>query len=299
MPLEFWPSRGEAFGAMAVGLDLSGTVSAADLEALRHALPTYRTLRFADQTLQPEDFVRFSQIFGRPQPHVLEHLRLSGHPEILVLTNIVEDRSKPNGHNGAAFWHTDNSYEAEPASATMLYAREVPKTGGETLLCDMGLAYRGLPEALRHRCEDLVVRHRYGNRDQDTEHAAGALQGKQVEKVSEVTHPLVQSHPVTGEKCLYAVAASSRGIVGMPDDEALDLLSELKTHCTKPDYTVTHAYAVDELFIWDTILTMHAAAVIDEARDADTTRLMHRISVKGYPSRASAGADGAAGVAPA
>ncbi len=289
MPVEFRPSQDEKFGALVVGLDLSGTVTAADLETLRRALPNHRTLRFADQALKPEDFVRFSQIFGRPQPHVLEHLRLPGHPEILVLTNIVEDRSRPNGHNGAAFWHTDNSYEAEPASATMLYAREVPRTGGETLLCDMGLAYRGLSEALRQRCDNLVVRHSYGNRDQDTEHAAGALQGSQLKNVSEVTHPLVQSHPVTGEKCLYAVAASSRGIVGMPDDEALDLLSELKAHCTRPDYTVTHAYAVDELFIWDTILTMHAAAVIDEARDADNTRLMHRISVKGYPSPALAG----------
>ncbi len=299
MPVEFKPSQEEAFGALVVGLDLSGAVSAADLETLRQALPKYRTLRFAEQALQPEDFVRFSQIFGRPQPHVLEHLRLPGHPEILVLTNIVEDRSKPNGHNGAAFWHTDNSYEAEPASATMLYAREVPKTGGETLLCDMGLAYRGLPDPLRLRCDSLVVCHRYGNRDQDKEHAAGALQSNQLQKVSEVTHPLVQIHPVTGERCLYAVAASSRGIVGMPDDEALDLLSELKVHCTKPDYTVTHAYTVDELFIWDTILTMHAAAVIDEARDTDNTRLMHRISVKGYPSLASNGTGEAPGNSPA
>lgn len=299
MPVEFKPSQDEAFGALVVGLDLSNIVSATDLETLRQALPKYRTLRFAEQALQPEDFVRFSQIFGRPQPHVLEHLRLPGHPEILVLTNIVEDRSKPNGHNGAAFWHTDNSYEAEPASATMLYAREVPRTGGETLLCDMGLAYHGLAEAMRQRCDNLVVCHRYGNRDQDKEHAAGALQGKQLEKVSEVTHPLVQIHPVTGEKCLYAVAASSRGIVGMPDDEALDLLSELKAHCTKPEYTVTHAYAVDELFIWDTVLTMHAAAVIDEARNADNTRLMHRISVKGYPSLYSNGTGEAPGNSPA
>jgi len=286
VPVEFRPSIDERFGTDVVGLDLSGALDSADVQELRLALPRYRTLRFAGQVIQPEHFVRFAEIFGRPQPHVLEHLRLPGHPEILVLTNIVEDRSKPNGHNGAAFWHTDNSYEVEPASATMLYARAVPRTGGETMLCDMASAYRELPEAMRQHCDNLVVRHSYGNRDQGKEHAAGALQGKQAQKVTEVTHPLVQSHPVTNEKCLYAVAASSRGIVDMPDDEALDLLSELKAHCTKPDYVITHAYAVDELFIWDTVLTMHAAAVIDEARDEDNTRLMHRISVKGYPSLA-------------
>lgn len=297
MPVEFVPSTDEAFGARVVGLDLTGTLDAADLQELRNALPRHRALRFDDQALRPEDFIRFSEIFGRPQPHVLEHLRLPGHPEILVLTNVIEDRSKPNGHNGAAFWHTDNSYETEPASATMLYAREVPRTGGETLLCDMGMAYDDLPHAMQRRCDELTVRHRYGNRDQNKEHAAGALVGKQVQNVSEVTHPLVQSHPITHEKYLYAVAASSRGIVGMPDDEAVDLLAELKAHCTKPDFTITHAYRVDELFIWDTMLTMHAAAVIDEAHDADTTRLMHRISVKGYPSIADNGVTEASGTA--
>lgn len=282
--MEFQPLNSGKFGARVTGIDLSHRLEDDDVQLLRQALPKYRALQFSDQTLQPEDFTRFANIFGRPQPHVLEHLRLPGHPEILVLTNIIEDRSKPNGHNGAAFWHTDNSYETEPASATMLYARQVPKSGGQTMVCDMAQAWRDLPDAMRQRCESLKVRHRYGNRDQGREHAAGALQDDQKNNVVDVFHPLVQTHPVTGEKSLYAVAASSRGIVGMPDDEALELLNELKAHCTKPEYVLTHAYDVDQLFIWDTLLTMHAAAIIDEARDADNTRLMHRISVKGHPS---------------
>ena len=79
-----------------------------------------------------------------------------------------------------------------------------------------------------------------------------------------------------------AVAASSRGIVGMPDDEAVSLLNELKSHCTQAQYVIAHRYTVDEVFIWDTLATMHAAAVMDVARNASNTRRMYRISVKGH-----------------
>lgn len=274
---------GQAFGAEVTDIDLSVPLSPTEVEELRDALPRHRALRFPDQKIQPDDFVRFSMIFGRPHPHVLEHLRLEGHPEILLLTNIVEDESKPNGHNGAAFWHTDNSYEPDHASATMLYARSVPVQGGETYLCDMVAAFRDLPESRRRFLEGLTVRHRYGNRDAGAEHDAGKLKPEQKARVPEVEHELVKRHPVSGEKCLYAVAASARGIVGMPNDEATALLDELKVHCTQPKYTITQHYRVDDLFIWDTMVTMHAAAVMDVASNQSNTRIMHRISVKGYP----------------
>lgn len=286
MSLGFDPIPNSPLGGRVSGIDFSKPVDSADISALQKALPKYRALSIPAQNLQPEDFVRFGKMFGNPHPHVLEHLRLPGHPEILELTNIVEDENKPNGHNGAAFWHTDNSYESQPASATMLYARQVPDSGGETLICDMVAAYRALPDAMKARCAPLMVRHRYGNRDQDKEFAAGKLQGDQLKKVPEVEHALVCKHPVSGEECLYAVAASSRGIVGMPDDEAVALLDELKRHCTQPEFVSAHRYTVDEVFIWDTLATMHAAAVMDVARNAANTRRMYRISVKGHQTLA-------------
>lgn len=282
---------GQAFGATVTDIDLSRPMAADEVDELRQTLPRHRALCFPDQTIEPDDFVRFSRIFGRPHPHVLEHLRLEGHPEILLLTNIVEDDSKPNGHNGAAFWHTDNSYEPEHASATMLYARSVPEEGGETYLCDMVAAFRDLPEPRQRFLEGLTVRHRYGNRDAGAEHDAGQLKPEQKAKVPAVEHELVKRHPVSGDKCLYAVAASARGIVGMPDDEATTLLDELKAHCTRPEYTIAQRYSVNDLFIWDTMATMHAAAVMDVASNKNNTRIMHRISVKGYPG----GADKPAG----
>ena len=282
MTLNFEPLGDDQIGARVSGIDLSSALTLSDMKTLQTALPKYRALSFAEQRLEPADFIRFGNCFGTPLPHVLAHLRLKGNPEILVLTNIVKDDNKPNGHNGAAFWHTDNSYEAQPASATMLYARQVPVNGGETLVCDMFAAYQALPEAMKQQCSKLMVRHQYGNRDQDKEFSAGQLQGEQVKQVPEVIHPLVYRHPVSLGKCLYAVAASARSIVGMPDNEAIELLTELKAHCTQPQFVLKHPYAVDEVFIWDTIATMHAAAIMDVAKDTSNTRVMHRISVKGH-----------------
>lgn len=275
---------GAAFGAEVTGIDLKQQLSGQEIRAIRLGLAEHRALCFPGQKIQAADFLRFSRFFGYAHPHVLEHLRLPEQPEILVLTNIVEDESKPHGHNGAAFWHTDNSYETEHASATMLYALSVPESGGETYICDMGEAYRALPERRRQELDRLIVRHRYGNRDAGKEHDAGRLQGDQAKQVPEVTHPLVKTHPISGERCLYAVAASARGIVDLPDDEALDLLEELKRHCTKPEFVIAQRYAVEDLFIWDTLSTMHAAAIMEVASSPETTRIMHRISVKGYPA---------------
>ena len=167
MLIGFDPTPNCPLGAQVSGVDLSKPLQPSAIQALQKSLPKYRALSIPKQQLQPDDFIRFGRIFGNPHPHVLEHLRLAGHPEILVLTNIIEDESKPNGHNGAAFWHTDNSYEESPASATMLYARQVPDSGGETFICDMAAAFSALPEAKKQRCTSLTVRHRYGNRDLD------------------------------------------------------------------------------------------------------------------------------------
>ncbi len=279
--IDAWTDR--AFGAELRSIDLRQVLSASQERALRLALATHKALRFPQQEIQPADFLRFARLFGRAHPHVLEHLRLKEQPEVLVLTNVIEDESKPHGHNGAAFWHTDNSYEAEPASATMLYAVSMPQEGGETYLCDMAAAYRALPTDERDRLAGLTVRHRYGNRDAGKEHQAGRLQGDQENKVPEVTHPLVRRHPVSGEPCLYAVAASARGILGMEDAEALALLDRLKGHCTHPDFVIAQRHEVGDLFIWDTLATMHAAAVMEVAKGPQTIRLLHRISVKGYP----------------
>ena len=102
-----------------------------------------------EQSLSPADFARFARIFGRPEPHILSHLRLPDFPEILPLSNVFEKGEPIGVYDGAAYWHTDMSYRAEPPSTSLLFALEVPEEGGDTGFANMYLACEELPAALR------------------------------------------------------------------------------------------------------------------------------------------------------
>ena len=115
----------------------------------------------------------------------------------------------------------------------------MPKVGGDTLFANQQAAYDDLPDAMKQRIEPLFGIHHYGNRndvDEASRTAASPLTDEQKAKMPLITHRIARPHPVTGRKALYAVSGSSFGIVGMPDDEALDLLDELAAHSTQPKY---------------------------------------------------------------
>jgi taurine dioxygenase len=274
----------DRFGVEIQGLDLSRQLAPATVAAILAALHRHLVILFRGQKLDPAGLVRFSRHFGEPIPHVLDHLRLPGYPEIFTLSNAPERPEEVR--NGAAYWHTDQSYEAEPASATMLYALEVPRVGGETLFADMNAAYDALSDEVRRRIGSLEVEHLYGNRDAGLYGepiAAPLINQAQVQRVPSVAHRLVRPHPITGRPTLYAVAGTSRAIVGWPEEQGMGLLAELKAHATNPRFVRSHRYEVGDLIVWDTAATLHAGTPIEASRGADDRRLMHRISVRGCP----------------
>jgi taurine dioxygenase len=274
----------DRFGVVIEGLDLSRKIPPRTWMAVLAVLHRRLVVLFRGQKLTPGEFVRFGRGFGEPIPHVLDHLRLRGHPEIFTLSNQPERPEEIR--NGAAYWHTDQSYEQEPSSATMLYAMQVPRVGGETLFADMNSAYDELPEKQRREIGRLKVVHLYGNRDAGMygEPVAAPLANQdQVQRVPAVTHPLVRPHTVTGRKTLYAVAGTSRGIEGWPEERAMALLAELKNHATQPRYVRSHKYEVGDVIVWDTAATLHAGTPIGAATGSDDRRLLHRISVRGRP----------------
>jgi len=274
-------------GADVTGLDLAGGIGPDELAQVLEAFYRHRVVVMPGQRLGAADFAAFAGWLGRPQLHILKHLRHPEHPEILPLSNVFRD-GKPIGvYDGAAYWHTDMSYEEEPAGATVVYALQVPERGGETRFADMVAAYEALPEATRAEIDALQVLHHYGNRadpDEDSRTSASKLEGDEAMAVRNVFHPLVRAHPVTGRKALFAVSGSSFGIVGMPDQEAHALLDRLTRHATAKAYTASHRYAVGDLLMWDNAATLHAATLIEPATGPADTRLLHRISVKGLPA---------------
>ena len=170
------------------------------------------------------------------------------------------------------YFHTDYSYLQVPARATTLYSRVVPKVGGDTLFANQQAAYDDLPEAMKRRIEPLLAIHHYGNRNDGNEASrtvASVLNAEQKSRMPVITHRVARPHPVTGRKALYAVSGSSFGIVGMPDDEAVDLLDELAAHSTQSKYQLRFKYGVGDIVIWDNAALLHSATLIDPA-DART-----------------------------
>jgi alpha-ketoglutarate-dependent taurine dioxygenase len=278
------PLYGE-FGAEARGLDVAEDLDDATFKALAEALYGHRLLVIRGQRCDKEAYLRFGRRWGAPIPHVLDHMRMPGYPEMLVVGNTEEKDRKPEIRNGAALWHTDQSYDRVPASATMLYALQVPDGGGPTLFCDMAAAYDGLDAATKRRIDGLEVAHSYGagKLRPDDLRVNPIINQKQRDEVPVTYHPLVLPHHVSGRPALYALGHGAHGIKGLPDDEAEKLLDGLKEHCLQPKYVHAHRYDVGDIAIWDTFQTMHKAVPIEVAKGKSDARLLWRISVRGKP----------------
>jgi taurine dioxygenase len=238
-----------------------------------------QVLVFRQQKFDPDQFLAFAKQFGRPEPHVIDQFHYPGFPDILILSNVRKD-GKPTGlQDAGSYFHTDYSYLEVPARATTLYSIQVPKVGGDTLFANQYAAYDDLPSAMKKRLENLVALHHYGNRDdldKSSRTVASALSEEQEQKMAWVRHKVARKHPVTGRTALYAVSGSSFGIEGMPRDEAVDLLDELKAHATQEKYRCRLKYGVGDVVIWDNASLLHSATLIDP----NDPRTLWRITIK-------------------
>ena len=267
------------FGIALEGADLSRPLDDAAFREIEQAFFDGQVLAIKGQRLEPAQFLAFARRFGKPEPHVIDQFHLPDHPDILILSNRVRD-GKPLGlADAGTYFHTDYSYLDVPARVTILYSLETPREGGQTLFANMYAAYDDLPGAMKRRIENLVGLHHYGNRgdvSEESRTAASKLTGAQKEKMNWVRHGLVRTHYGTGRKALYAVSGSSFGIEGMPDDEAVALLDELKAHALQDMYRYSHRYDVGDVVLWDDLATLHSASLTDPAQP----RTLWRITVK-------------------
>lgn len=266
-------------GARIPGLDLSQALTVAQFTQIEAALHQHCFVVIPGQTLSAVQFAAFSRNWGRAEPHVIDSFHHPDDPNILILSNVLED-GKPLGlRDAGTYFHTDYSYLAVPARCTMLYALQVPNGHGGTRFANQTRAYTDLSQATRDRIEGLVVRHHYGNRDdldESSRTVASVLTESQKKKVDWVRHRLVRPHPHTGVKALYAVSGSSFGIEGMDQDEAITLLDELKAHATQACYQTVHNYCAGDVIVWDNAQLLHAAP-LTEIHDP---RTLWRITIK-------------------
>jgi taurine dioxygenase len=274
--IEFKPLS--PFGAETASVDLSQPLPDERFREILRAFYANQVLALRAQDLTAAQFLAFARRIGPPQPHVIDQFHHPDNPNILILSNVKKD-GRPTGlRDAGSYFHTDYSYLAVPARATTLYSRVVPKAGGDTLFANQLAAYEDLPNAMKRRIEPLLAIHHYGNRQDQNEAsrtAASVLSAEQKARMPVITHRIARPHPVTGRKALYAVSGSSFGIVGMPDDEARDLLDELAAHSTQAKYQLRFKYGVGDVVVWDNAALLHSATLIDPA-DA---RTLWRITV--------------------
>jgi taurine dioxygenase len=241
-------------------------LSDAAFRDLERAFYARQILVLRGQRITAAQFLAFARRIGPPQPHVIDQFHHPEDPNILILSN-VKKNGKPTGlQDAGSYFHTDYSYLQTPARATTLYSRVVPRVGGDTLFANQQAAYDDLPAAMQRRIEPLVAIHHYGNRndlDEASRTVASVLNDEQKARMPVITHRVARAHPVTGRKALYAVSGSSFGIVGVPDDEARDLLDELAAHSTQPKYQLRVRYGVGDIVVWDNASLLHSATLID------------------------------------
>ena len=272
------------FGRAVRDVDIAAGVDDETFRALAGALYEHRVLVLKDQTCGEEAYLAFGRKWGAPIPHVVDTARMPGYPEMFEVGNDTWRGADDDlARNSAAFWHTDQSYDADVATATMLYARKTPDSGGQTRIADQKAAYDDLDEATRERIDGLKAVHLYGaTSGRDGERATKPLTATQAAQVPPVAHPLVRRHAVTGEKALYAVAGTAFAVEGMDADEAAALIAGLKAHAVNERYVYDHEYEVGDVAIWDTQMTLHSATPIGPPAPGNR-RLLWRISVRGKP----------------
>jgi taurine dioxygenase len=280
-----------SFGAEITGADLSAPLDAAAMKEIVDVVVANRVAVFRSQRLDKASYDRFGRLWGDPIDFFFTPDLDPAYPALIRISNSPD--LDPGRRDGAAFWHTDGSYEYYPASFTMLFAVEAPDTGGETRFADLAGAYDALPAETKARIDGLVVRHKLvgGKRGEgetpikldadDPSRDGGIRARKRATETPE--HPLVLTHPITGRKSLYAVSGSPIGIVGMAEDEALELLDALKRHALQPQFRIDVKACAGDVLIWDNLATMHAATPIEYSAEDGKRRVLLRISTNGLP----------------
>ncbi|MBV9151920.1 MAG: TauD/TfdA family dioxygenase [Alphaproteobacteria bacterium] len=176
-------------------------------------------------------------------------------------------------------FHTDHSNHPAPPKATILYPVSLPSRGGDTQYVNMHLAYDELPEAMKRRIDGLKAIHVYLSKYSPrplkplNEESQKALPPPGI-------HPLVRVHPENGRKALFLNPVRIEGIVGMPDDEALDLVAELMKHATQRKYEYRHQWRLGDMVMWDNRSVMHKA---NPDYDMNEKRYLWRLMLKGEP----------------
>lgn len=267
-----------AMGAMISGIDLSGDISAQQLDEIKTALFSYGAIGFRDQDLSFDAHQKFAKLFGTLEVHPIVNSMDDEHPEIIRM-------HKPAG-TAASFgvgWHTDNSFFEKPSLGSILFAEIVPEVGGDTLFSNQQMAYEHLSDGMKKTLEGLTAIH--SAQDAYTSPTAlekydgdGPITYKKSDIIAaSVEHPVIIKHPVTGKKALYVNPMFTSHFKGWTVEESRPLIKYLCEHAVRIDFQCRFTWEKGTVAMWDNRVVQHAALNDYEKYE----RLIYRITVNG------------------
>ncbi|HWT41305.1 MAG TPA: TauD/TfdA family dioxygenase [Sphingopyxis sp.] len=256
-----------SIGAEISGIDLAEEQDEAVIAEIRAALLAYKVIFFRDQFITPEQHIAFARRFGPLEIHPATP-KDQPNPEVLHIAHGPDSRGRENE------WHSDVTWRAEPSLGSILRAIEVPAVGGDTLFADMAAAFRGLSPAMQDWCRSLSAVH-------DIARVFARRLGKSIEELHEQyppqLHPVVRTHPETGEQALYVNTAFTSHIEGVSAKESEWLLAHLYAQAVVPEIQCRFRWRAGSIAFWDNRAGQHYAA----SDYFPAVRRMERVTIAG------------------
>lgn len=260
-------------GAEVLGVDLTKDLSKPVIASIRQALLDNLVIFFRDQKLKPEQQIEFAEQFGQISKSPV-YKTLESHPQIMPIVKEITDKDIIGDT-----WHTDETFQATPPLGSILYARDIPPLGGDTLFANLYLAYERLSPELKNRLEGLRAIHSNDFLNANAQLRNSTRSTKLREDIGNIStsHPVIRTHEETGRKLLFVNQPFTFCFDGMTREESLPLLQYLFTQSSKPELTCRFRWQPGSMAFWDNRCTMHYA--INDY--PGHRREMHRITIQG------------------
>lgn len=257
----------ETLGVMIEDIDLSQPLAPADFGRILRALGEYGVLCFPRQTLNAVQLKAFSEHFGGLQSSLTGTYFEPGMPEVMILSNIVENGQPLGLADAGQDWHTDMSYNELIGFTNVLYGIKIPRRGGQplgnTVFANMHAAYDGLDDALKQRLAGMTATHDFNKFWEEMRRRPGstrpALTPEQRAKRPPAIHPVFMTHPITGRPVLYCNPGYVIRINELEEAESDRVLEHLFAHQLQPKYQYSHRWTEGDVLMWDHIGTLHNA----------------------------------------
>jgi taurine dioxygenase len=264
-------SQSSVIGAEVRGLDLSVRLDQATFDQLNRAFLDHQILFFRDQQLTARQYNDFAERFGS----LKDYLFADGMDGFPYITEIVKTETETEGFG--SFWHSDSAYTERPPKITMLYARQVPPRGGDTLFADMYSLYDNLSAGLKATLASLRAINSASvvPREEDIYEAVKSKNSAKSDQFA--IHPVIRRHDETGRNAVYVNGIHTLSFEGLTRAESLPMLEYLYQRVTRPEYSFRLRWQADTLAMWDNRCTQHYA--LNDYHGY--RRVMHRIIVGG------------------